>query len=78
MNSISPNPASNKVHFWREVSSQDARILVVDVMGKEILSANFSASETKLTLDFPYPSGVYFVEFSSSKGKRIQRLMIQH
>jgi len=75
---IYPNPASNKVHFWREVSSLDARIVVVDVMGKEILSANFSASETKLTLDFPYPSGVYFVEFSSSKGKRIQRLMIQH
>jgi hypothetical protein len=72
-----PNPATSKVHFWREDVNVETRILVFDVMGKQLLERYFNDSDANLTLDFHYPSGLYFVEFISSNGKSTQRLIVQ-
>ncbi|MFM9986365.1 MAG: T9SS type A sorting domain-containing protein [Flavobacteriales bacterium] len=65
---IYPNPAVDIVnfHFQSQTYLNSARIEIMDVTGRTVLSDNFSATEITLMMDTSkLPSGLYFVRVVS-------------
>ena len=61
-----PNPASSKLHI-SSVNTSISHVKVIDMLGKEVRSENFSGD---ITLDVSsYTNGLYIVQFSTSEGK---------
>ena len=69
--SVTPNPSSGSV-FVNGDSAQEYELAIISLSGQIISTIKFVES-TQLSLD----KGVYFLQFVSSKGTTIERIIIQ-
>ncbi|MGQ0826929.1 MAG: T9SS type A sorting domain-containing protein [Bacteroidota bacterium] len=73
--SIYPSPANETVHFNISENNKNARIMVVDILGKEVLNIDMS-KQNFVSEQINLPNGVYianlFIDGSLIQAKRFQ------
>jgi hypothetical protein len=74
---VLPNPATNKVEVRRMGMGEPATLRLIDQMGHLVHQASLPAHAEHIDLSLEaYPSGLYYVQVSSTKETMIRRLMI--
>lgn len=73
---VYPNPATNTVQVATDNHTQIETVRIVNSLGQEVLMHDAGATEMT-TMDISaLPSGSYFLEIKTNKGKAMQRLQI--
>ena len=76
---IFPNPANNKVNISFESKTTSAKLTLLDLSGRELLSRNIQSHQSALVIDLsPYKSGVYFLRYSNAEFQIVKKLIIQN
>lgn len=79
---IFPNPSDGMMQLIVSGKKQgDVKVLVTDVLGREIEEISFTQQELlqKIDLNFSYlPAGIYYLNFQSDNKRQTKKISIQH
>jgi Secretion system C-terminal sorting domain len=79
--SIFPNPASNQVAVNIDKLDENAKLIITDISGREVLSRQISSSETEQTIRIDFDGllakGLYTVTLQTSIKTKTELLIIQ-
>ena len=77
---VYPNPGSGDFKLrWAENSSETTQIMVLDVMGKALLSKSIRQGQSYTEINLSdSPNGIYFVRLITSSGQNIRRIIVKH
>ena len=73
---IYPNPTKGKVMIELEENQSNGTLLLLNSLGKTILSKEFK-NENLLTINIEEPPGVYFLKILSKNGNHITRKILK-
>ena len=76
-----PNPAKDEVYYEIQLSEeQSGQVVIIDLMGKEHVSALLNSGNNKTTFDIKsLPSGIYFYRVKiNNKLQEVNKFIIQH
>jgi len=69
-----PNPASGILNIELEILNADAKIFIINSLGEILLSESVNNHHPKFNVQH-LPSGIYFVELNSGKGKQVAKFV---
>lgn len=76
---IYPNPAKTVLNILFETQAEDFSVLITDVSGKLLRSAQFAGNEKTVQLDMrELPDGVYFIKLISGRNAYLRKVTVLH
>ena len=76
--SIYPNPANDvlNISIAKELDLTNAKISLVDISGRQVLSQQIKSTESSINIDF-LPNGIYFYQIINNKEQYSGKLVVQ-